>query len=115
MNGMNTGTNHIQRYLTKGQRFLGVDVPIICGAMSSVSERSLVSAVCRSGGFGVLAGGGLSPDALSQEIEATCRMTAKPFGVNLILHNKKFSQQFDVALEAKPEIIVFAGAIPDRS
>ncbi len=65
---MVTATNLLQQYLEKGQNFLGVDLPIICGAMSSISERNLVSAVSNAGGFGVLAGGGLSADKLKDEI-----------------------------------------------
>lgn len=81
--------------------------------MSCISERNLVSAVANSGGFGVLAGGSLSAAQLQEEIRATSSMTSHPFGVNLILHNKKFTEQFKTALMEQPEIIVFAGAIPD--
>lgn len=110
---MVTATNLLQQYLKKGQNFLGVDIPIICGAMSSISERNLVSAVSNAGGFGVLAGGNLSADKLKDEINATRSMTSGPFGINLIIHDKNFSEQFEITLKEPPEIIVFAGAIPD--
>lgn len=112
---MKASFTHLPRYMRKGQLFLGVDYPIICGAMSCISERNLVSAVANSGGFGVIAGGSLSAAELREEIRATSLMTAKPFGVNLILPNKNFSEQFKTTLKEQPEIIVFAGAIPDGS
>ena len=112
---MKPETRHLQRYLKKGQNFLGVDFPIICGAMSTISERNLVSAVSNSGGFGVIAGGSLSAEELREEIRATYCMTPNPFGVNLILQDNTFPEQFKVTLEEQPEIIVFAGSIPDES
>jgi enoyl-[acyl-carrier protein] reductase II len=110
---MKASFSHLQRYLKKGQLFLGVDYPIICGAMSCISERNLVSAVANSGGFGVIAGGSLSAAELQEEIRATSSITENPFGINLVLHNKNFSEQFKAALTEQPDILVFAGAIPD--
>lgn len=37
--------------MRRGSEFLGVKYPIICGAMTWVSEPKLVSAVCNAGGF----------------------------------------------------------------
>ena len=48
----------------RGTEFLGCDVAIMCGAMSWVSERNLVSAISNAGGFGILgpdAGGHMNP------------------------------------------------------
>ena len=42
----------------KGTDFLGSEFAIMGGAMSWVSERSLVSAISNAGGFGVIACGG---------------------------------------------------------
>ncbi len=109
---MKPATPYLQQFLKKGQKFLDVDYPIICGAMSSISERNLVSAVSNSGGFGVIAGGNLSSQELQEEIRATSSMTPNPFGINLYLHGKNFHEQFKVSLEEQPEIIIFAGAIP---
>ncbi len=111
---MKPSIHHLQAYLKKGQLFLGVEYPLICGAMSTISDRNLVSAVANSGGFGVLAGGSLSAAELVEETRATASLTTKPFGVNLILNHKNFSQQFKAVLEEPQKIIVFAGSIPGR-
>jgi len=78
---VNPPTGCLKPYLKKGQEFLKVDIPIICGAMSSISERYLVSAVANAGGLGVIAGGGLSPEQLKDEIKATSHMPSclRPF------------------------------------
>ena len=76
-----TKLNHLMQ---RGTEFLGCEVAIMCGAMSWVSERNLVSAISNAGGFGVIACGAMTPELLDAEIAATKALTAKPFGVNLI-------------------------------
>ena len=39
--------------MQRGREFLGTDHAILCGAMSWVSERNLVSAISNAGAFGV--------------------------------------------------------------
>lgn len=46
----------IDRFFSKGREFLGSQNPIMCGAMTWVSDPSLVSAMGNAGGFGLLAG-----------------------------------------------------------
>ncbi|KAH1711763.1 hypothetical protein KXX60_009320, partial [Aspergillus fumigatus] len=38
--------------MARGKEFLGSEYAILCGAMSWVSERHLVSAISNAGGFG---------------------------------------------------------------
>ena len=74
----------LKHLMQRGTEFLGCDVAIMCGAMSWVSERNLVSAISNAGGFGVIACGAMTPELLDAEIAATKALTSKPFGVNLI-------------------------------
>ena len=67
--------------MQRGTEFLGSEYAILCGAMSWVSERNLVSAISEAGGFGVIACGAMTPDLLDAEIAATRALTSKPFGV----------------------------------
>ncbi len=95
-----------------GTRFLGSRVAIMGGAMSWVSERTLVAAISNAGGFGVLAGGSMPPAALAAEIEATQARTAAPFGVNLITMHPQLPDLIRVCLEAGVGHIVLAGGLP---
>ena len=61
--------------MERGRQFLGSDYAILCGAMSWVSERNLVSAISNAGGFGVIACGAMTPDLLDAEIAATKKLT----------------------------------------
>src|SRR6218665_2431379 len=68
--------------MERGSTFLGSEWAILCGAMSWVSERNLVSAISNAGGFGVIACGAMTPELLDAEISATKALTAKPFRLN---------------------------------
>lgn len=106
---------HTAALMQRGADFLGCDTSILCGAMSWVSERNLVSAISNAGGFGVIACGAMTPDILDREIAATKALTAKPFGVNLITMHP---QLFDlIAVCAKHGIthVVLAGGIPPKN
>lgn len=65
---------------------LGVRYPIIQAPMAGGwTTPELVSAVSNVGAFGVLAGAGVSPEQLRENIRAVRERTDRPFGVNLLL------------------------------
>jgi enoyl-[acyl-carrier protein] reductase II len=82
------------------------------GAMSWVSEKNLVAAICNAGGFGVIACGAMSPDMLAEQIAGTHELTNKPFGVNLITMHPQLDDLIRVTLEGRVGHIVLAGGIP---
>lgn len=98
-----------------GKTFLGVDIPIMCGAMTWISESQLVSTVSNAGAFGCLAGGNMEPELLIKEIEKTQLFTDKPFAVNLITIAPNFKKQLEVVTQKATPFIIFAGGIPKAS
>jgi enoyl-[acyl-carrier protein] reductase II len=102
----------LDRLWARGRDFLGTEFAILGGAMSWVSERTLVSAISNAGGFGVIACGSMGPDLLAREIAATQALTQKPFGVNLITMHPQLDDLVRVCLEAKVSHVVLAGGIP---
>lgn len=96
----------------RGTDLLGTKYAILGGAMSWVSDRHLVSAISNAGGFGVIACGGMTPDLLLAEIQATKALTDKPFGVNLITMHPALDELIDVCLAEKISHIVLAGGLP---
>ena len=100
--------------MQRGTDFLGCDVAIMCGAMSWVSERNLVSAISNAGGFGVIACGAMSPELLDAEIAATKKLTAKPFGVNLITMHPQIMELIDVCAKYNVSHVVIAGGLPPK-
>ena len=100
--------------MKRGSDFLGSRYAILCGAMSWVSERNLVSAISNAGGFGVIACGAMSPDLLDAEIAATKALTDKPFGVNLITMHPQLFDLIAVCGKHKVGHVVLAGGIPPK-
>jgi enoyl-[acyl-carrier protein] reductase II len=102
----------LDRFFETGRNFLGCRHPIMCGAMTWVSDPTLVSHMGRCGGFGLLAGGNAPVDELKRQIEATRALSDHPFGVNLITIAPTYPQQLDVVCEMQCPVVVFAGSIP---
>ncbi len=101
--------------MKRGSEFLNVKYPILCGAMTWVSEPHLVAAVCNSGCFGCLAGGNAPTDILRQHIEQTRSLTDKPFAVNLITIAPAYLEQLAMLKDMKVPYIVFAGSFPKEN
>jgi len=100
--------------MARGCEFLGSEYAILCGAMSWVSERNLVSAISNAGGFGVIACGAMTPDLLDAEIVGTKALTSKPFGVNLITMHPQLFDLIDVCAKHGVGHVVLAGGIPPK-
>ncbi|ANU06491.1 NAD(P)H-dependent flavin oxidoreductase [Paraurantiacibacter namhicola] len=100
--------------MARGAEFLGSEYAIMCGAMSWVSERNLVSAMSNAGGFGVIACGAMTPDLLDTEIAETRKLTDKPFGVNLITMHPQLMELIEVCGKHGVTHVVLAGGIPPK-
>jgi len=100
------------KMMERGSNFLNCRYPIICGAMTWVSEPGLVAAVCNAGAFACLAGGNTPPDILKQQIEETRKLTDKPFGVNLITVAPAYRQHLEMLPELNLDYVIFAGSFP---
>jgi len=104
-----------ERLTERGRAFLGVDFPLICGAMTWISDSNLVSVVSRHGIFPVLAGGNLPPDQFELEIERCLQTVASPWAVNLITIAPNYQSHCEIALAKKVPFVVFAGGIPRKA
>lgn len=104
----------IDTFFEKGRKFLGCKYPIMCGAMTWVSDPQLVGAVGNAGGFGLLAGGNTPVDVFEKQIVETHELTEKPFGVNLITLAPVYQSQLELVCRLGCTVIVFAGGIPKK-
>ncbi|MFC4294060.1 NAD(P)H-dependent flavin oxidoreductase [Novosphingobium tardum] len=109
-----TATPRTDALMRRGAEFLGSRHAILCGAMSWVSERNLVSAISNAGGFGVIACGAMTPALLDAEIAATRALTEKPFGVNLITMHPDLFALIATCATHKVSHVVLAGGIPPK-
>jgi len=109
-----TATPKTTALMQRGIDFLGSEHAILCGAMSWVSERNLVSAISNAGGFGVIACGAMTPELLDTEIAETRARTSKPFGVNLITMHPQLFDLIGVCAKHGVTHVVLAGGIPPK-
>ena len=103
---------YLEPLMKRGSDFLQCKYPILCGAMTWVSEPNLVAAVSNSGCFGCLAGGNAPTDILRQQIEQTRSLTKNPFAVNLITIAPAYLSHLAMLKEVKVPYIIFAGSFP---
>src|SRR4029453_12301768 len=89
---------------------LGIDYPIIAAPMGpDLTGPDLVAAVSNAGGLGILQAQFCSPPVFREEIRRVRTLTAKPFGVNLLLHFP-VEDQVAVCLEERvPVLSLFWG------
>jgi enoyl-[acyl-carrier protein] reductase II len=109
------GRSRLERMWRAGTAFLGSDLALMGGAMTWVSEHRLVAALSNAGGFGVIACGAMEPERLAAEIALTQELTARPFGVNLIIMHPRLHELIDVCGAQGVTHVVLAGGLPDRA
>jgi enoyl-[acyl-carrier protein] reductase II len=102
----------IDTFFKRGHDFLGCRYPVMCGAMTWISDAKLVSAMGNAGGFGLLAGGNTPADVFEAQIEETQNLTDRPFGVNLITLAPVYKDQLELVCKLACPVVVFAGGIP---
>src|SRR5256886_7246628 len=107
-----------QRLDTPLCRELGIGYPIFCAGMGTAAGPDLAAAVSNAGGFGVVGASSFLADAMPGLIGRVRERTARPFGVNIIIDDRDFSdedkaitrQQVSAAIAARvAAVILFWG------
>ena len=101
------------KYWLRGREFLGVEYPIISGAMTWISDSKLVKAVSDAGGLGVLAGGNMPGEFLAQEIK-TLKDQKVNYAVNLITIAPNYREHLKVVTRLEVPMVFFAGSFPRK-
>ncbi len=99
----------------EGRDFLGVRYPILCGAMTWISDSTLVKAVSDQGGFASLAAGNMPGEALAAEIAKTAAQVKGSFAVNLVTIAPNFPAHKEAVLQSNVPIVIFAGNFPKKN
>ncbi len=101
-------------FRTRVSDTLGVEYPIIQGAMAWVSFAPLVAAVSEAGGFGIIGGTIMMPEDLRREIRSVKEMTDKPFGVNIISLHPHIKDILQVLIEEKVKVATYGTGNPKK-
>jgi len=97
---------------TRLTKLLGIQYPIIQGAMAWISEANLTSAVSNAGGAGIIATGGRSAEWTRDEIHKTKALTTKPFGVNLVMMAPNKDEIAEVICREKVAFVTLGAGNP---
>ncbi|MFC1555312.1 NAD(P)H-dependent flavin oxidoreductase [candidate division KSB1 bacterium] len=103
-----------EKLFRRGSEFLGVKYPILCGAMTWISNPPLIAAVSNAGGFASLAGGNTPTGLFEDQINETRELTDKPFGINLITIAPLYQEHLEMVCDNKVPLVVFAGSFPRK-
>lgn len=93
---------------------LGIQYPLLQGAMAWISHSSLVAAVSNAGGLGTLAGGSLTKKMAREEIQKIKALTTKPFALNIMLMNPHADELADLVLEEGIKIVITGAGNPGK-
>ena len=93
---------------------LGIEYPIIQGAMAWISTSALAGAVSEAGGLGVIATGHLDGEGCRQEIHKIREITNKPFAVNIMLMSKFADDIAQVIIEEKVQVVTTGAGSPGK-
>ena len=105
-------------FKTRITEMLGIEYPIIQGAIQWLSRAKLVSAVSNAGGLGVISSLTFpTAKELQQEIKKTKSMTDKPFAVNITMlptiRPVNYEEYFNAAIGEGINIIETSGRSPE--
>ena len=99
--------------MSRVTELLGSRYPIIQGAMGVICNPELVAAVSEAGAFGLLATAfAQEPEAVRSQVQATKKLTNKPFGANLFVMNPLAQEFAKVFAEEGVKTVTVSGGSP---
>lgn len=93
---------------------LGIEYPVLLGAMAKIGMGEFAASVSNAGGLGVIASGGMSGDKLREEIRKCKNKTNKPFGVNIMLMAPNKKELAEIIIEEAVPVAVTGAGSPIR-
>ena len=98
---------------TRFTELLGIDHPVASAGMGGgATGPEVVASVSDAGGLGVLGASFLPPDEVASQMRRARGLTAKPLGINLLLHATE--ERVDEVLALEPEVFSTAWARADQ-
>lgn len=93
---------------------LGINYPIVQGAMAWVADADLASAVSNAGGLGVVGTGHDSREIVQSKVEKMFELTDQPFAVNAMLLNPHIDDVIDYLVESGIKIVTTGAGNPGK-
>jgi enoyl-[acyl-carrier protein] reductase II len=99
---------------TRITQMIGIDHPILQGGMAWVATAELAAAVSEAGGLGIIGAGNMPADFVKREIDKAKALTARPFGVNIMLLSPYVDDVVDVVLAAGVQVVTTGAGNPGK-
>ena len=93
---------------------LGIEYPIIQGAMAHISDGIFAATVSEAGGLGVIASTLHDGQWVKEQVEIARSITDKPFAVNLIMESDIVEECARMCVELKVPICTISAGNPEK-
>lgn len=93
---------------------LGIEYPIIQGAMAHISDGKFAATVSETGGLGVIASTLHDGQWVKEQVEIARSITDKPFAVNLIMESDIVEECARMCVELKVPICTISAGNPEK-
>jgi len=93
-------------------KLLNIKYPILQGAMARIADGHLAGHVSKDGGLGIIAGGGMPPEILENEIRKAKEITDKPFAVNIMLMMEYVADHIDICIKENIKVVTTGAGNP---
>ncbi len=97
---------------TRVTELLGIEVPLIQGAMARIADASLAGAVSEAGGLGIIACGGAPLEWVEEQVRIARSMTGKPIGANVMLMDPNATELAELLVKLHVDVITTGAGSP---
>ena len=97
---------------TRVTELLGIEVPVVQGAMARIADANLAGAVSEAGGLGIIACGGAPLDWVEEQVRIARSMTDKPIGANVMLMDPNAAQTAELLAKLRVDVITTGAGSP---
>ena len=97
---------------TRITELLGIEYPVVQGAMARIADGGLAGAVSEAGGLGIIACGGARPEWIREQVARACALTSKPIGINVMLMDPRASEVAELVCELGVEVVTTGAGSP---
>ena len=103
------GTATVKTRITE---LLGIEAPVVQGAMARIADASLAGAVSEAGGLGIIACGGAPLAWVEEQVRIARSMTDKPIGANVMLMDPNAAQTAELLAKLRVDVITTGAGSP---
>lgn len=97
---------------TRITELLGIEYPVMQGAMARIADGGLAGAVSEAGGLGIIACGGARPEWIREQVARARALTSKPIGINVMLMDPRSGEVAELVCELGVEVVTTGAGSP---